>query len=72
MRRGYLVLSMRAGRCIREILPDTAIHTDIIVGFCGESDEQFERTVAILYKLKLDKVHPGATAHALARSASGA
>jgi tRNA-2-methylthio-N6-dimethylallyladenosine synthase len=58
MRRGYTSEEYRQliGR-IRTILPDTAIHTDIIVGFCGETDEQFERTVEILRELKLDKVH---------------
>ncbi len=58
MRRGYTSAEYRAliGR-IREILPNTAIHTDIIVGFCGESDEKFEHTVDILRELQLDKVH---------------
>ena len=58
MRRGYTSADYRAliGR-IREILPNTAIHTDIIVGFCGESETQFDQTVAILRELKLDKVH---------------
>jgi tRNA-2-methylthio-N6-dimethylallyladenosine synthase len=58
MRRGYTSDEYRAliGR-IREILPDTAIHTDIIVGFCGETAAQFEQTLAILRELQLDKVH---------------
>ncbi len=58
MRRGYTSDEYRAliGR-IREILPDTAIHTDIIVGFCGETAAQFEQTLAILGELQLDKVH---------------
>ena len=34
-----------------------AIHTDIIVGFCGETEEQFERTVELMAELKFDKVH---------------
>ena len=37
--------------------PDTAIHTDIIVGFCGETTEQFQKTLEVLRDLKLDKVH---------------
>ena len=58
MKRGYTTADYRAliGR-IRTILPDTAIHTDIIVGFCGESVEQFEATLTLLRDLKLDKVH---------------
>lgn len=34
---------------VREKCPDIAIGTDIIVGFCGETEEQFEETVS-LYK----------------------
>jgi tRNA-2-methylthio-N6-dimethylallyladenosine synthase len=34
-----------------------AIHTDIIVGFAGETEEQFEKTVDVLRELKLDKAH---------------
>lgn len=58
MRRGYTNAEYRdlVAR-IRQIIPDAAIHTDIIVGFCGETAEQFERTVEILRDLKLDKAH---------------
>ncbi|MEX1020819.1 MAG: MiaB/RimO family radical SAM methylthiotransferase [Litorilinea sp.] len=58
MKRGYTNAEYREliGR-IRRILPDGAIHTDIIVGFCGESDAQFQDTVDVLADLKLDKVH---------------
>ena len=42
---------------IREIIPDAAVHTDIIVGFPGETAEQFQRTYDLLAELKLDKVH---------------
>lgn len=35
---------------LREKMPDIAIGTDIIVGFCGESEEQFNDTVS-LYKI---------------------
>ena len=58
MKRGYTNASYRQliSR-IRTIIPDAAIHTDLIVGFCGESEAQFERTVDILRELKLDKAH---------------
>jgi tRNA-2-methylthio-N6-dimethylallyladenosine synthase len=42
---------------IRETIPNVAIHTDIIVGFCGETDEQFEKTYEVMADLKLDKAH---------------
>lgn len=58
MRRGYTSADYRAlVRQIRATVPNVAIHTDIIVGFCGESATQFENTLSILRELKLDKVH---------------
>ena len=58
MRRGYTSEDYRQLiHRIRHIVPDAAIHTDIIVGFCGETDEQFEQTYAILDELRLDKTH---------------
>lgn len=58
MKRGYTNADYRqlVAR-IRATIPNVAIHTDIIVGFCGESDEQFEKTYEVLDDLKLDKVH---------------
>ena len=58
MKRGYTNADYRALIArIRATIPDVAIHTDIIVGFCGETDAQFEKTVEVLADLKLDKVH---------------
>jgi tRNA-2-methylthio-N6-dimethylallyladenosine synthase len=58
MKRGYTVDDYRRliDR-IRQIVPDVAIHTDVIVGFCGETEDQFMGTYRILEELKLDKVH---------------
>jgi tRNA-2-methylthio-N6-dimethylallyladenosine synthase len=42
---------------IRELVPDAAINTDIIVGFPGETEAQFQKTLDILAELKLDKIH---------------
>ena len=42
---------------IRQRVPDAAVHTDIIVGFSGETDEQFMDTYELIKKLELDKVH---------------
>ena len=45
MKRGYTVEDYREmmGR-IRELVSDAAVTSDFIVGFCGETDEEFQRT----------------------------
>ena len=58
MRRGYTADQYRKlVDKIRRIIPQVAIHTDIIVGFPGETREQFMRTYRVLEELKLDKAH---------------
>ncbi len=58
MKRGYTADDYRRlVYKIRERIPDVAINTDIIVGFPGETEEQFQRTYDILAELKLDKAH---------------
>lgn len=58
MRRGYTVDQYRALiDKIRKRTPDVAIHTDVIVGFPGETAEQFQHTYDLLADLKLDKAH---------------
>jgi tRNA-2-methylthio-N6-dimethylallyladenosine synthase len=58
MRRGYTVDDYRRliGR-IRAIIPGVSIATDVIVGFPGETKEQFRHTYELLEELKLDKAH---------------
>lgn len=58
MRRGYTVRQYRdlVAR-IRRIMPDAAIHTDLIVGFPGETREQFMDTCRLVEELRLDKIH---------------
>ena len=41
---------------IRDAIPDVALSTDVIVGFCGETEEQFENTIAVLEKIRFDTV----------------
>lgn len=58
MKRGYTREEYEAlVHRIRKIIPDAAVHCDIIVGFPGETDEQFQDTVDVLRTLELDKVH---------------
>lgn len=58
MRRGYTRSEyLHLIERIRTIVPGVAINTDIIVGFCGETAEQFERTVEIVEQCAFDKVH---------------
>ena len=58
MRRGYTDAQYRdlIAR-IRDTIPNVSIGTDIIVGFCGETEEQFGETVRHLSDLKLNVVH---------------
>ena len=39
---------------IRDILPDVGISTDIIVGFPGETDEDFSQTIDVMNRVKFD------------------
>jgi tRNA-2-methylthio-N6-dimethylallyladenosine synthase len=58
MHRGYTSDDYRqlVGR-IRERIPGVSVATDIIVGFPGETDEQFQHTFDLLAELKLDVAH---------------
>ena len=42
---------------LRAKMPDISITSDIIVGFPGESDEDFEQTIAMLEKVRFDMVY---------------
>ena len=58
MKRGYTAEDYR--RLVEKIrlrIPGVSIATDIIVGFPGESESQFQRTYDLLEELKLDVAH---------------
>jgi tRNA-2-methylthio-N6-dimethylallyladenosine synthase len=55
MRRGYTSESYRALVArIRDRLPNHAISTDVIVGYPGETDDDFQQTMALLRDLRFD------------------
>jgi len=70
MGRGYTVQSYRElVEQMRFAIPTVALSTDVIVGFPGETEEQFQRTIDLLSDLRFDTVHiaaysarPGTTA----------
>ena len=58
MRRQYTVERyLRLVETIRATIPGVAVTTDIIVGFCGETEEQFGRTLDLLRTVQFDVVH---------------
>ena len=42
---------------IRELLPEATIFTDVIVGFCGESDEQLARTAEVMLEVQFNMAY---------------
>jgi tRNA-2-methylthio-N6-dimethylallyladenosine synthase len=61
MRRGYTVERYRElVQTIRRKLPRVSLSTDMIVGFPGETEEQFERSLSLVRELRFDVVHVAA------------
>jgi tRNA-2-methylthio-N6-dimethylallyladenosine synthase len=71
MRRGYtLTQYLDRFEMVRTMIPRAAMVTDVIVGFCGETEAEFQGTLDLLERLRFDKVHvaaysprPGTIAH---------
>ena len=58
MRRGYTSDEYRRlVERIRETVPNVSLSTDLIVGFPGETEEAFQRSVEMLREVRFDKVH---------------
>jgi len=58
MKRGYTVDQYRRLiHSIRERIPDVSISTDIIVGFPGETEKQFQHTYDLLAEMEFDVAH---------------
>ena len=47
----------RAVHMVRQAIPDVAITTDVIVGFPGESDEQFEDSYRFCQRMEFARIH---------------
>ncbi|HET9755348.1 MAG TPA: tRNA (N6-isopentenyl adenosine(37)-C2)-methylthiotransferase MiaB [Candidatus Limnocylindrales bacterium] len=45
---------------IREAVPGITVSTDVIVGFCGETETQFQRTLRVLEEVRYDQVFAAA------------
>ena len=61
MVRGYTVAQYKElVRRIRETIPGVSLATDVIVGFPGETEEQFMNTYRLLEEIRFDVVHVAA------------
>ena len=55
MRRGYTALEYKSRiRKLRRIRPDISISSDFIIGFPGETDEDFLATMKLIEEVKFD------------------
>jgi tRNA-2-methylthio-N6-dimethylallyladenosine synthase len=61
MNRGYTTGEyISLVRRIRDALPGIGLTSDLIVGFPGETEEEFEQSVSLLEELRFDLVHTAA------------
>jgi len=61
MRRGYTVEQYQElVYAIRRHIPQVSLSTDVIIGFPGETEEQFEHTLSLLQEMRFDVVHVAA------------
>ncbi|HZE89442.1 MAG TPA: tRNA (N6-isopentenyl adenosine(37)-C2)-methylthiotransferase MiaB, partial [Verrucomicrobiae bacterium] len=58
MRRGYTVESFRLKvECARARVPGLALSTDVIVGFPGETDAEFQSTLDLVRATRFDQIY---------------
>ena len=58
MRRGYTAEAyLNKIKRLRELVPDISLSTDIIVGFPGETDEDFEATARLMREVRYDNAY---------------
>jgi tRNA-2-methylthio-N6-dimethylallyladenosine synthase len=55
MRRGYTVDGFRAiVAALRRAVPDIALSTDLLTGFCGETEDDHQATLALMREIRFD------------------
>lgn len=58
MNRRYTTAEYKnAVKLLRDQIPDVAVTTDVMVGFPGETDEEFEKTYEFLNDIQFSKMH---------------
>ena len=61
MKRGYTIDEYRHRiERLRALWPGVSLSTDVIVGFSGETEEDFQRTLDLLEEIRFDVVHVAA------------
>jgi tRNA-2-methylthio-N6-dimethylallyladenosine synthase len=61
MRRGYTIGEYRQLiERLRAWWPGVTLSTDVIVGFCGETEDEFQHTLDLLEEIRFDVVHVAA------------
>lgn len=58
MHRGYTVEQYKERyKIVKRDIPDISIVTDIMVGFCGETEEDFQQTLSLIQELRFDDIN---------------
>ena len=61
MKRGYTLDEYRTRiQRVRALWPGISLSTDVIVGFCGETEQEFQHTLDLLEEIRFDVVHVAA------------
>src|SRR2546422_6194665 len=61
MKRGYTLDEYRSRiERVRALWPGVSLSTDVIVGFCGETEQEFQHTLDLLEEIRFDVVHVAA------------
>jgi tRNA-2-methylthio-N6-dimethylallyladenosine synthase len=61
MKRGYSIDEYREKiQRVRALWPDITLSTDVIVGFCGETEAEFQHTLDLMAEIRFDVVHVAA------------